>query len=95
MAMLTGIRAYLAEAMGYAEAGVLSPKWSVMPHMTEELSEALHPDPELAEAFHALTPGRQKSYLLNLNAARQLQTRGARIAKFRDNIIAGKGAQAR
>lgn len=89
------IRAYLAEAMGYAEAGVLPPKSSVMPDMPEELSEALDADPELAEAFHALTPGRQKSYLLNLNAAKQAQTRVTRIAKFRDKIIAGKGAQER
>jgi uncharacterized protein YdeI (YjbR/CyaY-like superfamily) len=53
---------------------------------------ALDSDPELAEAFHALTPGRQKSYLFNLNQARQSATRAARIEKFRERIIAGKGA---
>ncbi len=31
--------------------------------MPDELAEVLDADPELAEAFHALTPGRQKSYL--------------------------------
>jgi uncharacterized protein YdeI (YjbR/CyaY-like superfamily) len=49
-------------------------------------------DPELAEAFSALTPGRQNSYLFNLNQAKHSATRTARIEKFRNKIIAGKGA---
>jgi len=60
--------------------------------MPPEFIEALDADPELAEAFHALTPGRQKSYAINLNGAKKPETRIARIAKFRDKIIAGKGA---
>jgi len=56
-----------------------------------ELTDALDADPELAEAFAALTPGRQRGYLLNLNQAKQPATRVARIEKFRDRIIAGKG----
>ena len=58
----------------------------------DELIEALDGDPELAEAFQALTPGRQKSYMFNLNQARQSATRVARIERFREKIIAGKGA---
>jgi uncharacterized protein YdeI (YjbR/CyaY-like superfamily) len=60
--------------------------------MPDELIEALDADPELSEAFHSLTPGRQKSYMFNLNQAKQSATRIARIEKFRDKIIAGKGA---
>lgn len=89
------IRAYLSEAMGYAEAGIVAPKDRSVPDMPEELTEALDGDPELAEAFHALTPGRRKSYILNLNGAKQSRTRVARIEKFRDRILAGKGAQER
>ncbi|MCB1400990.1 MAG: YdeI/OmpD-associated family protein, partial [Rhodobacteraceae bacterium] len=63
--------------------------------MPAELAEALEADPELAEAFQALTPGRQKSYLFNLAQARKSATRIARIEKFRDRILAGKGAQER
>jgi len=55
------------------------------------LTEALDADPELAEAFQALTPGRQKSYLFNLNQAKQPATRMARIEKFRGRILEGKG----
>ncbi len=86
------IRAYLAEAMGYAEQGikpVTAPKDLDLP---DELIKALDADPELAEAFHNLTPGRQRSYLINLNGAKKPETRVARIAKFRAPILAGKGA---
>lgn len=86
------IRSYLAEAMGYAEAGVKPEKSSQAPDMPIELEDALNADPELSKAFHALTPGRQKSYVLNLNAAKKKATRLNRIAKFRSKIIAGKGA---
>ena len=86
------IAAYLREAMDYAEAGIKPQKVEIELVLPDELVEALDCDPELAEAFHALTPGRQKSYVLNLNSAKKSETRTARIAKFRDKIIAGKGA---
>jgi uncharacterized protein YdeI (YjbR/CyaY-like superfamily) len=86
------IHAYLKEAMGYAEAGIVPPKEAADIELPDELVEALDDDPELAEAFHALTPGRQRSYVFALNTAKQPATRMARIAKFRDRIIAGKGA---
>ena len=86
------IRAYLQEAMGYADLGITAPKTVREVPIPEELTDALDADPDLAEAFYALTPGRQKSYAFNLNSAKQSATRVARIAKFRDKIIAGKGA---
>jgi uncharacterized protein YdeI (YjbR/CyaY-like superfamily) len=86
------IRAYLAEAIGYADAGLRQAKEEVEIDLPDELVEALDADPELAEAFHALTPGRQRSYVFAVNGAKQTATRFARIAKFRDRILAGKGA---
>jgi len=86
------IRAYLRQLMDHAEAGTKPPKSAREIDMPDELAEALDADPELAEAFQALTPGRRKSYLFNLNQAKQPATRVARIEKFRDRIIAGKGA---
>jgi uncharacterized protein YdeI (YjbR/CyaY-like superfamily) len=91
-AMAPVIRAYLRQLMDHAEAGTKPPKADREIDMPDELVEALDADPELAEAFHALTPGRQKSYLFNLNQAKQTATRVARIEKFRGNIFAGKGA---
>ena len=92
------IKAYLQEAMGYAEAGIKPPpssKEESTLDFPDELIDALDADPELAEAFHELTPGRQKSYVINLNGAKKPATRVARIAKFRDKILAGKGATER
>lgn len=89
------IRSYLKEAMGYAEAGTKPPKQQSELELPDELVEALDSDPELAEAFHELTPGRRKSYVINLNGTKKPETRMARIAKFRDHIIAGKGATER
>jgi len=86
------VRAYLRQLMDHAEAGTKPPSEVREIDMPDELIDALDADPELAEAFHALTPGRQKSYMFALNQAKQSATRVARIEKFRDKIIAGKGA---
>jgi uncharacterized protein YdeI (YjbR/CyaY-like superfamily) len=86
------IGAYLAEAMSCAEAGILPPREQVERDLPAELVEALDADPDLAEAFAALTPGRQKSYVILLSGAKQAATRIARIEKARGRILAGKGA---
>ncbi len=86
------IEAYLTEAMDYAERGVLPSKEKYELEFPDELVEAFGADPELSEAFYKLTPGRQKSYLLQLKSAKKSETRIARIAKYRDHILAGKGA---
>lgn len=89
------LRAYLTEAMGYAEQGLLPPKEVSEVDLPPELVEALDSDPDLAEAFAALTPGRKKSWALHLNDARTSATRLARIEKGRGKIMAGKGATER
>lgn len=89
------ISSYLKEAMGYAEAGIKPPKEERIIELPDELVDALASDPELADAFNKLTPGRQKSYVINLNSAKNSATRISRIAKFRDKILAGKGAMDR
>ena len=47
--------------------------------------------PELATAFKKLTPGRQRGYLLFFSAAKQSKTREARIEKYLQQILDGKG----
>jgi uncharacterized protein YdeI (YjbR/CyaY-like superfamily) len=86
------LRAYLAEAMGYAEQGILQEKVAAEIELPQELVEALDSDTDLAEAFHALTPGRQRSYVIVLGQAKATATRVARIEKLRCKILAGKGA---
>jgi uncharacterized protein YdeI (YjbR/CyaY-like superfamily) len=89
------IHAYLTEAMSYAERGLLPPKEQYEVSLPDELVQALDSDPELAEAFAALTPGRQKSWALHLNTAKTSATRLSRIEKSRPKILAGKGATER
>lgn len=91
-AMAATILRYLAEAMGYAEAGVKPPRDDSAPDLPEELVEAMDADPELAEAFHRLTPGRQKSHVLHIGGTKTPTTRVNRITKLKPKILAGKGA---
>ena len=61
----------------------------------DELQDALDDDPELAEAFEELTPGRQRGWVLHFSDAKQSETRTRRIEKTRSKIIAGKGRNER
>lgn len=89
------IRAYLKEAMGFAEQGILPEKKTRDVALPDELIDALDADPVLSEAFARLTPGRKKSYAIFVSGAKQAATRITRIEKSRDKIFAGKGAMER
>ena len=89
------IRALLTQAMAHAKAGTRPPKTPAEIDLPDDLIEALDADPDLAEAFHALTPGRQRSYVIALSSAKTQATRDTRIAKYRPLILTGKGAQER
>lgn len=93
--MQATIRAYLKEAIGYAANGVRPPQDKLEVIIPNELLEALDADPELAQAFRSLTPGRQRSYVINLGSAKTPATRMTRISKFREKILSGKGANER
>lgn len=71
---------------------VLNPKSAKdEPVIPEELRHKFDEMPELASAFVALTPGRQRGYVLHFSAAKQSETREARIEKCVPSILAGKG----
>lgn len=93
--LASALTALLDQARGHAEAGRRAPKASGDLVLPAELADALDADPALAEAFHALTPGRQRSYAILLASAKTAATRVARIARVRDRILAGKGATKR
>lgn len=57
----------------------------------EELKAALAADPALRAAFEALTPGRQRGYVLQIAGAKQSATRARRVAKWAPRILQGKG----
>lgn len=86
------LAALLAEARARAEAGLKPPRPQVVLDLPETLVAALDEDAELAEAFAALTPGRQRSYVVALASARTEATQINRLARLRDRMLAGKGA---
>jgi uncharacterized protein YdeI (YjbR/CyaY-like superfamily) len=59
--------------------------------VTREFQEQMDEMPELRTAFEGLTPGRQRAYLLYFAAPRQSKTRAARVEKYIQHILAGKG----
>lgn len=63
--------------------------------LPDELLQAFAQNPTLAQAFAALTPGRQRGYLLHFGQAKQSSTRIARIAKCTPAILLGRGWQER
>ena len=58
---------------------------------TAEMNTVFSSDPELQTAFEALTPGRQRGYILYFSQPKKEETRFNRIAKYRGKILQGKG----
>jgi uncharacterized protein YdeI (YjbR/CyaY-like superfamily) len=94
-AMAEAVRGFLAQAKAQAGAGRRASRVVEEAALPAEMVEALDADPALAEAFARLTPGRRRSYAVALSSAKSPATRIARIARFRDRILAGKGATER
>ena len=59
--------------------------------MPDELKQKFEDDPAFEKAFHALTPGRQRGYLLYFSDPKQSATRISRIEKYEDQILRGEG----
>jgi uncharacterized protein YdeI (YjbR/CyaY-like superfamily) len=88
------ISSYIREAIDVEESGLdVGPAPDLV--LVDELRERLDRDPELAAAFDALTPGRQREYHLQISSAKQSSTRAARVEKYAPQILAGKGLRDR
>jgi len=84
--------AYISEAIAIEKSGAkVVMKSAAQFDAPPEFQQRLDDDPKLAEAFHALTPGRQKGYLLHFAGAKQAATRGARVEKHVPRILNGLG----
>ena len=86
------VKAYIEAAIEVEKAGlkVVFKKTSEF-KMVAEFRARLEADPALKAAFEALTPGRQRAWLLHFSTAKQAKTREARIDKAIPDIFAGKG----
>jgi uncharacterized protein YdeI (YjbR/CyaY-like superfamily) len=86
------LKAYIYEAVEIEKAGLqVVLKKTKEFAMPDEFKKALDKKAALKTAFHALTPGRQRAYLLYFSSAKQSQTREARIEKSIPHILKGKG----
>lgn len=86
------IRAYALEAIENEKAGLKVERAKAADLVyPEELIGMFDRDPELDAAFHRLTPGRQRGYVLYFSGAKQSKTRTARIERYSRKILDGKG----
>jgi uncharacterized protein YdeI (YjbR/CyaY-like superfamily) len=86
------IKAHIKEAVQVEKAGLkVNYKKTTEFKMPEELQFRLDEDSAFKHAFEALTPGRQRGYILHFSAPKQSKTRESRIEKSRQQILDGKG----
>ncbi|MBI1221036.1 MAG: hypothetical protein GC180_00395 [Bacteroidetes bacterium] len=87
------IRDYIFEAIEVEMSGLKPDVKKVDLSIPDELQQRFSDMPDLQSAFEALTPGRQKAYIMFFSAPKQLATRYARIDKLIPKIFQGKGPQ--
>ena len=86
------IKSYIREAIKVEKAGLkveLKPTSGYA--IPDEFQTKLEKSAALKKAFYALTPGRQRGYLLYFSSAKQATTRTARVEKYIPQIMKGKG----
>ena len=91
-AMEPVLKAYIHEAIEVEKAGLeVNFKKNTEYIIPEELQTQFTALPALKTAFEALTPGRQRAYILYFSAPKQAKTREARVEKSVQQILHGKG----
>jgi uncharacterized protein YdeI (YjbR/CyaY-like superfamily) len=86
------LKAYIREAVAVEKAGLKVTLKEVSDFkVPEEFQSKLDKSTALKKAFAALTPGRQRGYLLHFAGAKQSTTRTARVEKWMPQILSGKG----
>lgn len=92
IAMEAKLKAYIFEAIEVEKAGLkVEFKKTAEFVMAEEFQYKLNEIPALKTAFEALTPGRQRGYLLHFSTPKQSKTRAERVEKCIPQIFNGKG----
>lgn len=88
------LKAYIYEAVEVEEKGLkVNLKKTAEFKMPEEFQKELKKNPAMKKAFYALTPGRQRGYLLYFSSAKQSKTRESRIEKYIPKILEGEGLE--
>ena len=86
------LKAYIQQAIEVEKAGLkVNFKKATEFTVPQEFQNKLDKDRALKTAFYALTPGRQRAYILHFSAPKQSKTREARVEKCMPQILNGKG----
>lgn len=86
------LKTYIDEAIEVEKAGLqVTYKKNTEYIIPEELENKFVEIQGLKTAFEALTPGRQRAYLLHFSTPKQSKTRESRVEKYIPHILAGKG----
>jgi uncharacterized protein YdeI (YjbR/CyaY-like superfamily) len=86
------LKAYIFEAIEAEKDGLkVKLKKTAEYALPDEFQNKLDENPELRTAFEALTPGRQRAYILYFSQPKQAKTREARVEKSTQQILEGKG----
>jgi len=86
------LKAYIHEAIEVEKAGLkVNLKKTTEFKVPEEFQTKLDEIPALKTAFHALTPGRQRAYILHFSQPKLAKTRASRVEKSMRQILKGKG----
>jgi len=86
------LKDYIREAVEIEKAGLeVDFKKSTEYAIPEELQSKFNENPALKTAYEALTPGRQRAYLLYFSQPKQAKTRQTRVERYAPQILAGKG----
>ncbi|MBW7452772.1 YdeI family protein [Paenibacillus sepulcri] len=86
------LKAYIDEAIEVEKAGLqVNYKKNTEYIIPEELDNKFVEIPDLKTAFEALTPGRQRAYILHFSTPKQSKTRESRVEKYIVHILNGKG----
>ena len=90
--METILKTHLMEAIEVEKAGMkMNFKKDTNRIIPEEFKKKLDEIPSLKTAFELLTPGRQRAYMLHFSQPKQSKTRIARVEKWMEQILRGKG----
>ncbi|GIN09616.1 MULTISPECIES: YdeI/OmpD-associated family protein [Shouchella] len=85
------LKDYIDEAIAVEKAGLKVNQDNTNLNIPEELQNKFDEMPALKTAFEALTPGRQRAYILYFSGAKQPKTRAARVEKYVQKILDGLG----
>ncbi|MFZ4582750.1 MAG: YdeI/OmpD-associated family protein, partial [Paludibacter sp.] len=91
LSIINHIKEYIAEAIDLEKAGARIVFKKDLEPVPEELEQVFNDLPVFKSAFYALTPGKQRAYIIYFSQPKQVPTRFSRIESCKEKIMNGEG----